>query len=313
MSESISGFKSMSESIEVPVSNNRVDSIDTVRGLIMVIMALDHVRDYFSATAFQPTDLSQTSVILFFTRWITHLCAPTFIFLSGVSIFFHLRKTGNPKTTSLFLLTRGIWLIIVEIFVISFIITQGYSIALLEVIWAIAWSMILLATLIWLPRAAQLTIALIMIVGHNALPPVGKISSDNMLLAFVHNSPFFIPSPPTLVAYTIVPWAGVMLLGFWIGEWFTYVPTRRDKLLLTSGIGALLFFVVLRYTNFYGDPFPWSNQERGTTFTFLSFMNVTKSPPSLLFVSVTLGITSLLLIAMNKVSKSLKQFFMVYG
>jgi uncharacterized membrane protein len=220
---------------------------------------------------------------------------------------------GSLKKTSVFLLTRGLWLIVVEIFLISFILTQGYQLTLLEVIWAIGCSMILLAGLVWLPRWIQITLALAMILGHNALPPIGKVSADNMLFAFLHNSPFFISNPPVLVAYTIVPWVGVMLLGYAVGSWFTYTQQRRDYLLLRAGMSALILFIILRSLNIYGDPSPWSIQERGSIYTVLSFINVSKSPPSLLFLCVTLGIACLLLVFVNRISTGIKQVFITYG
>ena len=272
----------MLKSNEIPEEYPRLQSIDLVRGLVMIIMALDHVREFFSYTTYRPTDVTQASVFLFFTRWVTHLCAPTFVFLSGISIFLYLKKIGSLKKTSVFLLTRGLWLIAVEILLLSFILTQGYQLTLLEVIWTIGCSMILLAGLIWLPRWIQITLSLAMIVGHNALPSIGKVSTGNMLLALLHNSPFLISNPPVLVAYTIVPWVGVMLLGYVIGSWFTYTRQTRDYLLLRAGVLALILFIILRSLNIYGDPSPWSIQERGGIYTLLSFINVSKSPPSLL-------------------------------
>lgn len=303
----------MLKSIKIPEDNNRLQSIDILRGLVMIIMALDHVREFFSYTAYRPTDVTQASVFLFFTRWVTHLCAPTFVFLSGISIFLYFKKVGSLKKTSVFLITRGLWLIATEILVISFILTQGYQLTLLEVIWTIGCSMILLAALIWLPRWVQIVLSLAMIVGHNALPPVGKVSPDNMLLALLHNSPFFISNLQILVAYTIVPWVGVMLLGYVIGSWFTYTPQTRDNLLLRAGVLALVFFIVLRFLNIYGDPSPWGIQERGSIYTFLSFMNVSKSPPSLLFLCVTLGIACILLVHVNRISAGVRQVFITYG
>lgn len=276
-------------------------------------MALDHVREFFSYTAYRATDLTQAPIFLFFTRWVTHLCAPTFVFLSGISIFLYARKMGHLKKTSVFLLTRGLWLIVVEILLISFILTQGYQLTLLEVIWAIGCSMILLAALVWLPHWVQLTLSLAMIAGHDALPPIGQVSTDTMLPALLHNSPFFISNPPILVAYTIVPWVGVMLWGYVIGSWFTFRPKTRDNLLLKSGISAVVFFIVLRFSNLYGDPSPWSFQERGIVYTLLSFINVSKSPPSLLFLSLTLGTACLLLVLINKMSAGVKQAFITYG
>lgn len=303
----------MVKSIEVSKEHHRVQSVDLLRGLVMIIMALDHVREYFGFTSYRPNDVTQTSVALFFTRWVTHLCAPTFVFLSGISIFFYSRKINSLKKTTLFLLSRGIWLVVVEIFVISFILTQGYQLTLLEVIWAIGVSMILLAGFIWLPRWLQITLALAMICGHDALPLPGMAGDNNMLLDFLHNIPFFISTPAILVAYTIVPWVGVMLLGYSIGPWFSYPQQKREKIFLCSGILALILFVVLRFTNIYGDPVPWAVQDRGGMFTFLSFLNVSKSPPSLLFLSVTLGISCILLVLLNKIPTIIKEFFIIYG
>lgn len=279
----------------------------------MIIMALDHVREFFSYTAYRADDVTQASVFLFSTRWITHICAPTFVFLSGISIYLYFKRVDSLKKTSVFLLTRGLWLIVVEILLISFIITQGYQLTLLEVIWSIGCSMILLAALIWLPSWLQIFIALSIIVGHNALPLIGKVTPDNLLIAMLHNSPFFINEPQILVAYTIVPWVGVMLLGYAMGLWFTYTPQKRDKMLLMAATLAIVLFIVLRFLNIYGDPSPWSIRERGDIYTFLSFIKVTKSPPSLLFLSVTLSIACILLVLANKASDRLKSILLVYG
>jgi len=306
-------FLRMLTSAKVPQASHRFESIDILRGLVMIIMALDHVREFFSYTPYRATDVTQASVSLFFTRWVTHLCAPSFVFLSGISIYMYFKKTGSLKKTSVFLLSRGLWLIAVEMLVISFILTQGYELTLLEVIWAIGCSMILLAGIIWLPRWLQIIMALAMIFGHDALPLAGMASDDNLLLAFLHNSPFFISNPPVLVAYTIVPWVGVMLLGFVMGEWFNYPSQTRDKFLLITGTSALILFVVLRFLNIYGDPSPWSIQERGDMYTFLSFLNVSKSPPSLLFLSVTIGAACILLVGLNKIPTGVKQVFITYG
>jgi uncharacterized membrane protein len=276
-------------------------------------MALDHVREFFSYTSFRATDVSQTSVFLFFTRWITHLCAPTFVFLSGISIYLYFTKAADLKKTSTFLATRGLWLIVVEVFIVSFILTQGYQLTLLEVIWTIGCSMILLAGLIWLPRSIQLALSLIMIVAHNALPPIGEVTPGNVVFAFLHNAPFFVANPPVLVAYTIIPWVGVMLLGYRIGFWFVNQPREAETFLLRSGILALVLFIALRSLNIYGDPLPWSVEDRGNIYTMLSFINVTKSPPSLLFLTVTLGIACLLLVWVTRLPSTVKSFFIVYG
>ncbi|HTF29318.1 MAG TPA: heparan-alpha-glucosaminide N-acetyltransferase domain-containing protein, partial [Flavitalea sp.] len=271
------------------------------------------VRDFFSYTTYRPDDVTQASVFLFFTRWITHFCAPTFVFLSGISMYLYCKKAGSRKKTSVFLLTRGFWLIAVEILIISFILTQGYQLTLLEVIWTIGCSMVLLAALIWLPRWLQVILSLVMIAGHNALPMIEKVTSGNIFFAFLHNTPFFIDEPPVLVAYTIVPWVGVMLLGYAIGSWFLYPPQKRDKLLLRTGIVALVFFLVFRFLNIYGDPSPWSIQERGGIYTLLSFLKVSKYPPSLLFLCITLGISCILLVFAEKISTTAKKILSNYG
>lgn len=294
--------------------HTRLESIDIVRGLIMIIMALDHVRDFFSYTAYRPDDVTQASVWMFSTRWITHLCAPTFVFLSGISIYLYFKKVENLKKTSLFLLTRGLWLIAVEVLLISFILSQGYNMTLLTVFWMIGCCMILLAGLIWLPRWLQLALALVMIVGHDALPTLGTVSADNVLFAFLHNPPFFLNEPAAiLVAYTIIPWVGVMLLGYSIGTWFLDEPQKRDTLLLRAGIFALVFFFVLRFINIYGDPSSWSIQERGGMYTVLSFFKVTKYPPSLLFLSVTLGAACILLAYAGRFSTGVKKILIPFG
>ena len=303
----------MLKSIDDSQKNNRLASIDIVRGLIMIIMALDHVRDFFSYTTYRPDDVTQASVLLFLTRWITHLCAPTFVFLSGISIYLYFKRTASKKKTAVFLLTRGLWLVVVEVLVISFILTQGYQLTLLEVIWAIGCSMILLAGLIWLPRWLQIVLSLAMIAGHNAVPTLSEVSSSNIVLAFLHNTPFFINKPPILVAYTIVPWVGVMLLGYVMASWFLYEPQLRDRLLLRTGVFALVLFIALRFLNVYGDPAPWSVQDRGGIFTVLSFLKVSKYPPSLLFLSVTLGITCILLAYAERISSRAKEVLIIYG
>ncbi|MEJ1238343.1 heparan-alpha-glucosaminide N-acetyltransferase domain-containing protein [Chryseolinea sp. T2] len=300
-------------STETQPRTERLRSIDITRGLVIIIMALDHVRDFFSYTAYRATDVTQASVLLFGTRWITHICAPTFVFLSGISVYLYYRKVSDRKRTSIFLLKRGLWLIVVDVAVISFVLTQGYQLTLLEVIWAIGCSMIFLAALIWLPRWLQALVAIVMIAGHNALAPIGEVTSENMILALLHNSPFFVADPPILVAYTIIPWVGVMLLGYVTGIWFTYPLKQSEKYLLAAGISAIAIFIMMRAINMYGDPSPWEVQERGNIFTFLSFLNVTKSPPSLLFLSLTLGISCLILVSVNHISSRLQNILLTYG
>jgi uncharacterized membrane protein len=297
-------------------SSHRIASVDIVRGLVMIIMALDHVRDLWSNTPFRPEDLTQTSVFLFFTRFITHFCAPTFVFLSGVSIFLHTQRIANKKDMTIFLLTRGLWLVFLEITVCTFLLQFAYQIILIQVIWTIGWSMIILSGLIWLPRKYLAVIALIIICGHNLLPNLQPTDLATILPAILHNSPFLIQSenlPPILVAYTIFPWAAVMLAGYVIGEWFQRPLRNQRSVLVTAGLCLLVLFIIVRAINIYGDPSPWEVQPRGFVFTLVSFFNVTKYPPSLLFICLTVGTSLLLLALFSGVKNKFTDVLQVYG
>jgi uncharacterized membrane protein len=294
----------------------RVQAIDIVRGLVMVIMALDHVREFWSPTAVRPEDVAQASQLLFFTRWITHFCAPTFVFLSGLSIYLYQQKQPNKARVSRFLLTRGVWLIALEILVISLLLTWSYELVLLQVIWAIGWGMVLLAGLIWLPCALLIGLAAAMLLGHNLLPVIQPVTAANLVPALLHNSPFVLPVPALtsfLVAYTIGPWLAVMLAGYLVGPWFRLPQLQRQRWLRRAGVGLLLLFAIVRATNFYGDPAPWSVQPRGLAYSMLSFLNVTKYPPSLLFVSLTVGVALLLLSWLETGSGRPGQWLRTYG
>jgi uncharacterized membrane protein len=294
---------------------SRIESIDILRGIIMIIMALDHVRDFFSVATFDATDMSQTNPALFFTRWITHFCAPNFVFLSGISISLYAQKSLSRKQVSIFLFTRGLWLVVIEIVVISFLLVWSYQIIFLQVIWAIGFSMILLAGLIWLPRPVLFVLAFAMITLHQLIPDAPTITAQNLLGGLIHHTSFFFQATPSIfVAYTIVPWVGVMLAGYLIGPWFRKPVDAQKKYLRYSGIGLLIVFVILRLINLYGDPARWSVQERGPVFTFLSFLNVSKYPPSLLFLCLTIGTGLLVLSFMTTVkTKAVLAFFRMYG
>jgi uncharacterized membrane protein len=291
-------------------NTERVSAIDIVRGLIMVIMALDHTREFWGATPVRPEDVSQTSALLFFTRWITHLCAPGFIFLSGVSIYLYQTRKEIKSAASVFALTRGAWLIVVEVVLMSFILTHGYNLIVLSILWVIGWCMIFMAGAVWLPRTAIIVIGLLMIAAHNLWPSINPVSPLEIALAAFHNTPFFIPSAGVLVAYTIIPWLGVMMAGYASGTIIT--GGLKDATFRYLGISLLVFFVIARLLNGYGEPLPFEVQERGAVFTVLSFLNVSKYPPSLLFLSVTLGIVLILLTLFRKKSR-LTSFLSVYG
>jgi uncharacterized membrane protein len=274
----------------------RVESIDLLRGLVMIFMALDHVRDYFhiAVTQFDPSDLVRTNPILFFTRWITHFCAPVFMFLSGTSAFLVGLRKGK-KALARFLLTRGLWLVFLEFTIVAFGWSFNFPPASLDflVIWALGISMIALAGLIYLPWSIILAISLLMIFGHNLLDgiTVPGTGTDALLWSLFHQANFFdYKSIDLFVGYPIIPWIGVMSLGYCLGKLYTTKidSAKRKKLLFQLGIGACLLFIVMRIINIYGDPVPWSSQT-SPIFTFLSFLNVSKYPPSLLYLLVTLG------------------------
>ncbi len=268
----------------------RVESIDLVRGLVMVLMVLDHVRDYFGHAPTRPEDLAVTTPALFFTRWITHFCAPTFMFLAGVSAALAAkRRTRNEMARHL--LIRGFWLILLEQTWGNVTMFFTYPhLVLGMVLWAIGWSMIGLAGLIYLPRAAIATIGLLLIFGHNAFDAVQfQTPWLNIVWTFLHGRGFVMLGPvPVLVGYAFIPWVGVMACGYALGPVFLESRATRVKILLGLGLSAILAFVVLRGFNIYGDPVPWKTQQN-QTFTLMSILNCLKYPPSLLYLLMTLG------------------------
>ncbi|MEN3324859.1 heparan-alpha-glucosaminide N-acetyltransferase domain-containing protein [Mariniflexile soesokkakense] len=303
------------------LKTNRIESIDILRGVVMVIMALDHVRDYFHYGAFfsDPTNLETTTPILFFTRFITHYCAPVFVFLAGTSAFLY----GSKKTkTELFkfLLTRGLWLILLEIVVNNLIwkFDLSYSRVILQVIWAIGFSMVVLSFLIYLPKKVLLAIGLIIVFGHNALD--GIVRNGNSLIDnvwYILHQPNFIPfgnNNDIGVFYPVLPWIGLMALGYCLGQLYTkdFNIDIRKKWLIILGTGSITLFFILRGINVYGDLVPWTVQ-KDTTYTVLSFFNLTKYPPSLTYILITIGPALLFLYNIETVKNKLTDFFLVFG
>jgi uncharacterized membrane protein len=300
-----------------PPTRQRVDSIDLLRGLVMVIMMLDHTRDYFSAAAFQfdPTDLSKTSVALFLTRWITHFCAPTFFFLAGTGAYLRRARGATPTELSRFLASRGIWLIFLEFTVVRFGISGDllpHGRYVMQTIWALGWSMIVLAALVHLPLKAIGAIGLTMIAVHNAfdgihvancLPGQPPCGVGDVALRLLHVSgPIALGGPKgifLLALYPLIPWIGVMAVGYVFGQLYTLDAATRRQALIRLGGGIVALFVALRATNLYGDPSKWSVQKSGV-FTVLSFLNTTKYPPSLLYLCMTIGPGILLLAFMER-------------
>ncbi len=273
----------------------RLGAIDVLRGLVILLMILDHVRMYFTDVRFDPLDLTQTTPELFLTRWITHYCAPIFVFLAGVSAWLVGQRCTKAEL-SRFLATRGLWLVILELTVINWAWTFSldYEIGLfLQVIWAIGVSMILLALLVRLPVLWVGAIAVALIAGHNLFDGVDPVSlgAFETLWRLLH-----VKSQASFgyILYPIVPWVGVMALGYALGGIFQLEPQRRRGTLLAIGSGMIASFVAIRLVNGYGNPQQWSEQA-SALYTVLSFIDVQKYPPSLLYVLVTLGPGMLLL------------------
>lgn len=288
-----------------PGRRSRIYSVDLLRGLVMMLMLLDHTRDFVHAGAmqFDPTDLTKTTVPLFFTRWITHYCAPTFVFLSGVSIYLQRMNGKSPGELSRFLWTRGLWLIFCEFTVIrfGFVFNLDYSFfGLAQVIWVIGLSMIVMAGLIYLPMRVIAAFGIALIAGHDLLDPIqvapqaafsGEVNFLEAIWIILHQPgviPLFGGKSTVFVAYPFIPWVGVMAVGYATGQVYQWTAERRRKWFLYAGIAATALFVAIRLTNIYGDPSAWAPQS-SSVFTLLSFLNTTKYPPSLLFLLMTLG------------------------
>ncbi|HTR29886.1 MAG TPA: heparan-alpha-glucosaminide N-acetyltransferase domain-containing protein [Puia sp.] len=290
----------------------RIVSIDIARGLVMVIMALDHVRDYLDtwSRTHSPTDLTATTPLLFFTRWITHFCAPTFVFLAGTSAAIQLARSTDPPKTRRWLLRRGLVLIALEFSIVGFGFSfdPKFRLFLLEVIGAIGAGTILLSLLSRLPYRWLVVLATVIFFGHDGLPMPDGMAMPAQNTSFAYTifrsvswslGSFQLSSDRLIaIAYPIIPWFGIILAGFISGRWFQLPAPRRKRLFLRAGLIALGAFVVLRFINGYGDPAPWSLQKQ-PLFTLLSFLNVNKYPPSLLFSLLTLGGLCLILAAVE--------------
>jgi len=308
-------------------TKKRIESIDVMRGIVMVIMALDHTRDFFTTTRFNPTDLTQASTALFITRFITHYCAATFVFLAGTGAFLSLSRGKTKGEAARFLLSRGIWLIILEVTLINwgFSMNHGtwqfqmdYSFVFFQVIWVIGISMIILAGLIYLPVEAIGIIGLILILGHNAFDNIAPKSlgeTGGTFWQFLHVQSMFNYAHGTrhiFILYPIIPWIGVMATGYSFGTIFKLDAAKRKKLLVTIGCSALLLFVLIRSFNLYGDPDHWTKQPVWYR-TVLSFINAQKYPPSLDYLLITLGPVMILLAYLEGVKNRVTDIFLVFG
>ena len=282
----------------------------------MILMALDHVRDYFGAPG-NPADPARASVALFFTRWITHFCAPVFFLLTGTGAYLS-RSRRSTGQLSWFLFTRGVWLLVLELTLFRCFAYQfnvDYRITLLVILWALGWSMIVLAALVHLPLAAIAAFGAALVVGHNALDGVRteSLGSIGGLWTILHAQGFVVGPPHAVfVAYPLVPWVGVTAAGYVLGRVYERPAPHRQRLLLWTGIALSAAFVVLRLANVYGDPFPWRPQATASR-TLLSFLNATKYPPSLLFLLMTLGPALALLSRLDRATPRAVQPVLTFG
>lgn len=281
---------------------HRIDSVDVLRGLIMILMALDHSRDYFGAASVNPTGLATTTTALFFTRWITHFCAPVFFLLTGTGAYLA-RRRRSTLDLSFFLISRGFWLIFLELVVMRLIwqFNVDYRVTMLTVLWALGWSMVVLGLLVYLPTWAVGAFGAIMIAVHNLADGVSPDAFGALapVWTILHRPGFvFNGDHVVFAAYSLVPWIGVTAVGYALGSLFKLEPERRRSVLLRLGLALTVGFVLLRAINIYGDPNAWGAQ-KSSAFTFLSFINTTKYPPSLLYLLMTLGPALLFLRAVD--------------
>jgi len=296
----------------VTVKRARLESVDVVRGVIMIIMALDHTRDFFGQPG-SPTNLATASVALFFTRWITNICAPVFFLLTGTGAWLSLRKRSKSEL-SRFLFTRGLWLIFLDLVLFRCLALQfnfDYHVTIITVLWALGWAMIVLSALVHLRVSFVTAFGVVMIVTHNLLD---SIKSANPIWSILHSPNLIFTSPghTVFISYPLIPWVGVTAVGYGLGQIYSWEPARRRAFLLRLGICLIVGFVVLRAINIYGDPFRWGTQ-RTAVYTALSFLNTTKYPPSLLFLLMTLGPALLLLRTVDSHTPTLLRPALIIG
>ena len=292
----------------------RIASVDVVRGAVMVLMALDHVRDFVTELRFQPEELARGTAALFATRWVTHFCAPTFFLLAGVGIGIAMQRGRSDAEMSRYLVTRGLWLLVLELVVTP--MGWRFSLEILPafalVLWALGWSMILMALLIRVPKKILGLAAVVVIAGHNLLDGIQPISfgSFSWLWNIMHVPGIVFGK--MIVAYPLIPWVAVMVLGYVLAGVYSWEPVRRRRFLIRSGVAATIAFVALRALNGYGNPSPWTPQ-RSDALTVASFLNVLKYPPSLDFLLMTLGPALVALALTENARGPIARWLEVYG
>ena len=292
--------------------SKRIESVDVLRGIVMVIMALDHTRDFFGTFGINPQNLDATTVPLFFTRFITHICAPTFFLLTGTGAGLASFSKSSSQL-SRYLITRGLLLIVLELTLLRGLAYQfnfDYQVTLLLVIWALGWAMIFLGLIVFLPVSVIAAVGFIMIAGHNLLDGV---QWNHWLWSVLHRPGFLLQGDHTVfVAYPLIPWLGVTAVGYALAQVFRWEPERRRRFLMTAGLACIAGFVILRTSNVYGDPVPWTARD-STVFTILSFLNTNKYPPSLLFLLMTLGPALLILRLVDRNVPAWLRPVLIYG
>lgn len=296
------------------MKTERLAGVDRLRGLVIALMVLDHVRDFFSPTPFWPDDLPDTTPGWFFTRWITHLCAPVFVLLAGTSSFMREQKVGK-LAQSKYLLSRGLLLMLLEITLINLSWQFHYQFVFLQVIWALGVSMVVLAGLIHLPRWLIALFAFSQILLHNLLDALPQQDMGFFwgLLHFQNYYPLHESGFGVFVAYPLLPWLGVMAAGYLLGEWLMTAPEQRQRNLLVSGLALIAAFLILRSFNIYGDHQSWATQAQGSLYTLISFLDTSKYPPSLLYLCMTLGPALLLLALFERWTPPLDNGLKLFG
>jgi uncharacterized membrane protein len=305
-----------------PASAPRIQSVDALRGAIMMLMAIDHIRDYVSRSAqqFSPTDLTRTTPAIFFTRWITHFCAPVFMLTAGLGAYLWMTRGHHSKgELSRLLISRGIWLIVLELTILRLTFFSQISFTanpvILIILWAIGISMIALAGLIYLPKRVIAAVSIAIIALHNLLDPVSaeRFGRAAWIWDILHQQNVFAFHGINFVtAYPVLPWVAVMAGGYCLGTVFEWDAHRRRTLLVGMGLALAAAFVVLRAINIYGDPLRWSHQA-SPVFTVLSFLNVSKYPPSLDFLLMTLGPAMVVMAWLEKVDFHFTNPLIIFG
>jgi len=296
---------------------NRIKNLDILKGFVMILMALDHTRDYFHADSFvfDPTNIDKSNILIFLTRWVTHFCAPAFSMLAGVSAFIMGQKKTKAELSA-FLLKRGLWLVFIELTVVNFawFFDISFGTIGLITIWSLGVSMIVLSALVYLPLGGILAFSIALIFGHNLLDSIHF--GGNVIWAILHEFYFydFNNGFTFFVGYPLIPWIAVMSLGYCFGALYKkeVEPSKRSNILNFIGISAVLLFLVLRAFNLYGNPDYWAVQQTLEK-SIMSFLNVEKYPPSLLYLLITLGLSLLFLANSEKLKGKIVDFFSTFG